>query len=135
MTLSRTLMKAFLEEVKSALADSVDATEIEDLGRQMNIVGGPPESVWAKNVGLLFFNERPDKFFPGTQIDVIWFPDGPGGDQFDEKTFYGPLGQMTRDALSYIQRNYLTETVVKQEGKAEARRILNFLSRPLRNLS
>ncbi len=124
--LSRPLIKDFLEEVGSALAESVDAMEIQALGRQMNIVGGPSESVWVKNVGLMFFNERPDKFFPGTQIDVIWFPDGPGGDQFDEKTFYGPLGQMTRDALSYIQRNYLTETVVKQEGQAEARRIWNF---------
>lgn len=124
--LSRPLMKAFLEEVKSDLADTVNDMELEDIGRQMNIVGGPPESVWVKNVGLLFFNERPDKFFPGSQIDVIWFPDGPGGDQFDEKTFFGPLGQMTREALSYIQRNYLTETVLKQEGKAEARRIWNF---------
>ena len=124
--LSRPLMKAFLEEVGSALANNVNAIEIEDLARQMNIVGGPPESAWVKNVGLLFFNEKPDKFFPGTQIDVVWFPDGPGGDQFDEKTFLGPLGQMTRDALYYIQRMYLTETVVKQEGKAEARRMWDF---------
>lgn len=124
--LSRPLIKAFLEEVKSDLADSVNSMDLEDVGRQMNIVGGPPESVWVKNVGLLFFAERPDRFFPGSQIDVIWFPDGPGGDQFDEKTFLGPLGQMTREALAYIERNYLTETVVKQEGKAEALRVMNY---------
>jgi Predicted transcriptional regulator containing an HTH domain and an uncharacterized domain shared with the mammalian protein Schlafen len=32
-------------------------------------------------VGLLFFNEAPERFFPATQIDVVWFPDGAGGDR------------------------------------------------------
>ena len=27
-----------------------------------------------RNVGLLFFNEEPEKFFPATQIDVVHFP-------------------------------------------------------------
>ena len=26
-------------------------------------------------VGLLFFNETPERFFPGVQIDVVWFPE------------------------------------------------------------
>jgi ATP-dependent DNA helicase RecG len=30
----------------------------------MNLVGGPSESPWPKNVGLLYFNETPDRFFP-----------------------------------------------------------------------
>ena len=33
-----------------------------------------------KNVGLMFFSMDPDKFFPYTQIDVVQFPDGLGGD-------------------------------------------------------
>ena len=32
------------------------------------------------NVGLMFFNPAPQKFFPQTQIDVVQFPEGPGGD-------------------------------------------------------
>ncbi len=40
----------------------------------MNIVGGPSEACFPKNVGLLFFNEAPHRFFPATQIDVVWFP-------------------------------------------------------------
>ncbi len=32
-------------------------------------------------------NEHPERFFPATQIDVVWFPEGSGGDRFDEKTF------------------------------------------------
>ncbi len=33
---------------------------------------------------------------------------------------------MTREALSYIQRNYLRETVIKHPDRAEATRIWNF---------
>ena len=127
--LSRPLMLAYLREVGSALADDAEGgrgLSLADLGRQMNVVGGPSESPWPKNVGLLFFNEAPDRFFPYTQIDVVWFPEGAGGDRFDEKTFKGPLARMTREALAYIQRNFLTETVVKHPDRAEATRVWNY---------
>lgn len=92
----------------------------------MNVVGGPTESPWPKNVGLLFFSETPDRFLPGVQIDVVWFPEGAGGDRFDEKIFKGPLARMTREALGYIQRNFLHETVIKYPDRAEATRLWNF---------
>jgi len=79
-----------------------------------------------KNVGLLFFNEHPHQYFPATQIDVVWFPEGAGGDRFEEKIFQGPLARMTREALDYIQRNYLRETVIKHPQRAEAERFWNF---------
>jgi ATP-dependent DNA helicase RecG len=124
--LSPELMAAYLRRVGSALADDATGLPVEALGRQMNVVGGPPESPWVKNVGLLFFNEAPDRFFPCTQIDVVWFPDGAGGDRFDEKVFKGPLDRMLRDALAFIQRSYLVETVVKHPHRAEATRVFNF---------
>lgn len=78
----------------------------------MNVVSGPPEAPLPRNVGLLFFNKDPGHFFPATQIDVVYLPEGPGGDQFEEKVFMGPIPQITRDAISYIGRNYLKETVI-----------------------
>jgi len=124
--LSLALMQAFLRDVGSELADTAHTLSLETLGRQMNVVGGASESPLPKNVGLLFFNEAPERFFPGTQIDVLWFPDGAGGDRFVEKIFKGPLGRMTREALDYIQRNYLFETVIKHPQRAEAQRFWNF---------
>ena len=124
--LSPRLIEAFLQEVGSDLSADVESLTPEAIGRQMNIVGGPSEFVFPKNVGLLFFNEDPRDFFPATQIDVVWFPDGPGGDQFEEKTFAGPLSRITREALDYIRRNYLKETVVKHPDRAEAERFWNF---------
>lgn len=83
--LSLPLMENFLAEVGSDLAKEVRQLPMETLARQMNIAGGPSETPRPKNVGLLFFHEEPDRFFPATQIDVVWFPDGPGGDRFEEK--------------------------------------------------
>jgi len=124
--LSPRLIAEFLREVESDLADEADTLSIEELGRQMNIAGGPSEAVLPKNVGLLFFNEEPYRFFPATQIDVVWFPEGASGDRFDEKSFKGPLARITTEALDYIQRNYLRETVVKHPDRAEAERFWNF---------
>jgi ATP-dependent DNA helicase RecG len=124
--LSPRLMEAFLGEVGSDLVDDARNLSIEALGRQMNVVGGPTEAPLPKNVGLLFFNEHPRRFFPTTQIDVLWFPEGAGGDRFDEKTFEGPLDRIARDALNYIQTNYLKQTVVKHPDRAEAERFWNF---------
>ena len=50
-----------------------------------------PEYRKPKNVGLMFFADEPDKFFPYAQIDVVAFPEGLGGNVIDEQTFKGPL--------------------------------------------
>ena len=124
--LSPYLIRDFLHDINSELANEARELDIESLGRRMNVVGGPVEMAFPKNVGLLFFNEQPDQFFPATQIDVVYFPDGAGGDRFEEKIFKGPLGRITRDALDYIGRNYLKEAVVKHPDRPEAERFWNY---------
>ena len=124
--LSFRLIQQHLQDVGSDLLQEVAKLSMDVLGRRMNIVSGPPEALFPKNVGLLFFNDHPHAFFPATQIDVVWFPDGPGGDYFEEKEFRGPLAAILRDAVSYIERNYLKEAVVKHPHKPEAERSWNF---------
>ena len=123
--LSPRLIERFLRDVGSDLALETGLS-METLGRRMNIVGGPAEACFPKNVGLLFFNEAPHRFFPTTQIDVVWFPDGPGGDRFEEKEFRGPLAVILREAIEFIDRNYLKETVIKHPHQPEAERFRNF---------
>ena len=124
--LSRELMRKLLVEVGSDLAAETDKLSIAELGRQMHVVGGPTEATFPLNVGLLFFNDDPRQFFPATQIDVVYFPEGAAGDTFIEKSFHGPLHRMVREALDYIQRNYVNDIVIKHPGKAEATRVKNF---------
>lgn len=120
------LIREFLAEVNSGLAQDAPRLPLETLAKQMNIVSGTSEIQFPKNVGLLFFNENPTRFFPATQIDIVHFPQGADADQFSEKTFIGPLGRITRDALTYIQNHYLHETVVKHPNRAEAERFWDY---------
>ena len=120
------LIRDFLREVGSKLYEDATAMDFTQLCRQMHIVSGPAEILKPLNVGLLFFNNAPDCFFPQTQIDVVQFPDGPGGDVFTEKIFKGPLNRMVKEALAYINTILIEEIVVKQRGKPEAERFFNY---------
>ena len=124
--LSVRLMEEFLREVGSELADRVDELPLEDLGRLMNVVGGPIEAPLPKNIGLLMFSMRPERFFPAAQIDVVYLHHGEGGDAFEKKEFKGPLHWMTQSALSHIERSYPKLTVIKHPDRAEADRIWNY---------
>ena len=125
--LSPALMQEYLQKVGSDLAKQAHELSLVELGRQMGVTGGPVEAVFPLNVGLMMFNPEPWRFFPAMQIDVVWFPkEGPGGNKFSEKIFKGPIPRMLGDALDYIKRNLITETVIKQRGRAEADRVENF---------
>lgn len=125
--LSRDLMRDYLQQVGSDLAKHAPMLSLVELGRQMGVIGGPEEAPFPLNVGLMMFSPEPWRFFPAMQIDVVWFPkEGAGGNKFSEKIFKGPIPRMTSDALDYIKRSFITETVIKHHGRAEATRVENF---------
>jgi ATP-dependent DNA helicase RecG len=92
----------------------------------MKIVDGPREHLWPRNVGLLFFNDAPEHFFPQVQIDVVELPEGAGGDRIIERTFTGPLGWQLRNALAYLRDSIIFEEVRKRPDRAEADRFFNY---------
>ncbi len=126
LDLSLPLIKAFLRDTGGALADQADTMPFGDLCRRMAITDGPTEYTLPRNVGLMFFNESPERFFPQAQIDVVLFPDGPAGGRIIERVFKGLLSQMLRDALLFISNSVLEETVVKRPDRAEADRFFNY---------
>ena len=120
------LIKSYLKEIGSALYDTADNMAFADLCANMNLISTLPEYVKPKNVALMFFNPEPEKFFPCTQIDVVQFPEGDGGDKIIEQTFTGPLHEQLRAALRYIRNTIITEQVVKSPDKAEVERFFNY---------
>ncbi|MBQ4259343.1 MAG: putative DNA binding domain-containing protein [Lachnospiraceae bacterium] len=124
--LNITLIQNYLKEVNSSLYEMSKSGDFVELCQNMNIVSTLPEYIKPKNVGLMFFCMEPDKFFPYTQIDVVQFPEGLGGDNIVEKTFKGPIQQQLRDALQHIRNVVITEKVVKYPDRAEADRFFNF---------
>jgi ATP-dependent DNA helicase RecG len=124
--LNITLIQNYLKEIKSSLYEKSKTGDFIEVCQDMNIVSTLPEYIKPKNVGLMFFSMEPDKFFPYTQIDVVQFPSGLGGDDIIEKTFKGPIQQQLRDALQYIRNVVITEKVIKHPDRAEADRFFNF---------
>ncbi len=122
--LKPSLISEFLYTVGSDLYNDSLKNPVEWIAADMRLIGGPSEYRKPLNVGLMFFNERPDMFFPYARIEVVDKPD-PTGAGMTEKIFTGPLDRQLRDALSYIQNYIIKEKVTKIPGQAEAERIYN----------
>lgn len=120
------LIQSFLKEVGSELLEESRHITLSDLCRQMVIVDGGNEYLKPRNIGLLFFNDEPDKFFPYIQIDVVHFPDDEGGDVIQEAIFKGPLDHQLRAALRHIKNTFILERVIKIPDQAEAMRFFNY---------
>jgi len=119
------LITNYLYEVKSGLYEASKTMPLKDLALDMRIAEGPAENLKPLNVGLMFFNDRPDNFFRYARIEVVDKPDATGAGM-TEKIFYGPLDRQLRDALSYIRNYIIKEKVLKLANIAEAERFYNF---------
>ncbi len=65
------LIREFLHEVKSSLAEESAAMSLGDLARQLAIAKGPNEHLRPVNVGLMFFNKAPESFYRNAWIEVV----------------------------------------------------------------
>jgi len=119
------LIQAYLRQVKSELYEESFRMSIADLARAMQIARGPKEYFLPINVGLLFFNWNPEKFFPYSWIEVVLFKDD-FGTEFEESYLKGPLHHQLKEALAFIRSTTIREKVVKVRGRAEADRFYNF---------
>ena len=122
-----------MQNVESALVDQIDAnTPIKDIYRAMDLVSGPDELLYPKNIALMMFNRHPEKFFPYSRIEVVEFPNGLGDPTFYEKpAITGPVYTQIRKALEQLQSVVLKEQIYKLPDRAESRRVWNY---PLRAL-
>lgn len=123
--LKSSLISEFLYTVGSDLYNVSLSRSVEEIATSMKLIGGPSEMRRPLNVGLMFFNEQPEAFFPYARIEVVDKPD-PTGIGMTEKVFTGPLDRQLRDALSYIKNYIIQEKVTKISGQAEAVRIFNY---------
>lgn len=123
--LSLSEIRMFLQDVRSDLFHSAGTMPFEELVRAMQIARGATEYLRPVNVGLLFFGQTPEQFFPYTQIEVNIYHDDIG-DSFSEKVFKGPIHQQLRDALNHLKTLVIEEHVQKVDGQAESIRYYNY---------
>ncbi len=118
------LVMDFLYRVRSSLYQHPPNTKAE-LCSNMRIVDGPPEDLRPLNVGLMFFNDQPHRFFERAFIDLVDKP-VPTGDGMTEMRFTGPLDRQIIDALNVLENRYIQERVYKSDDVPQARRIKNY---------
>ena len=122
--LKPSLISEYLHSICSDLYNHSLARPLIDIAMDLRIAGGSSEIRKPINVGLMMFNDRPEKFFSYAHIEIVDKPDATGIGM-TEKTFSGPLDRQLKDALSYISNYIIKEKIIKVSGQAEAKRIFN----------
>ena len=73
---SQTLVRDFLVKTGSKLAQQIETEPFRNILEAMELLAGPREAIYPRNVALMMFNDHPEKFFPYLQVDITIFPKG-----------------------------------------------------------
>ena len=119
-------IRDFLMKIGSGISDKeIMNMPREELYQSMQIVGGTPEYLKPKNVGLLFFSDKAEEYMPYARIEIVRFLDEVG-DKFEEKILHGPIYLQLKEALDYLRYQVVMEKVTKVPYQAEAIRVYNY---------
>ncbi len=119
--ISLPLVKQFLIDIRSYLANNDLSIEAHDTYRKLHLTIPINNHEVPRNVALLFFNESPEMFFEGAFIEVVQFGDDAGGDLIEERKFVGPLAQQIKSCLNYLE-GLGGSLLQKIPGRAEVER-------------
>ena len=126
---SMLLIREFLNQVQSKLLDDIEDAKPHDVLEQMGLLDGPIENERVKNVALMMFSYHPEKFFPGTQIDIVIYPRGKDDDPdnfIEIDPIKGPVNIVIQKALDFLRTMVIQQRVQKVPTQAEAIRTYNY---------
>lgn len=126
------LIRDYLYRVGSDLHKISLNQDIDTLSYEMRIATGPPEDRRPLNVGIMFFNERPDRFFRGAYVEVVRKPD-PTGDRMTVNRFDGPLDIQILNAEAFLKGAVISEMIRKTDG-IRSEKHFNYPPRAIREL-
>jgi ATP-dependent DNA helicase RecG len=130
--ISPLLVREYLNNVHSALIEQIETQPIIEIYKAIDLVGGPVEYLYPKNIALMMFNYRPEKFFPYSRIEIVEFPKGLGDPTFFEKpAITGPVNIQIQQALMQLESVVLKERIYKLPDRVEAQRVWNYPYRAL----
>lgn len=127
--ISTTLLRDYLVNVNSRLANEDITGNLMSVLDQMNLTDGPSENKMIKNVAAMMFSDQPSTFFPYSQIEIVTFPDGRERNPnniIEAPPIKGPVPFMIREALNYLRTNVVKEQVIKQKNDERSIRFYNY---------
>ena len=125
--ISYTLLKDHLRLTKSKLQDWTEKHTKVDILAQMELLSGPVEQAYPRNVALMMFAEKPEKFFPHSRVEIVFFPNGADDPEFKEIPYIsGPVPFMIKETISYLKTHVLEEKIRKIPNQPESIRAWNY---------
>jgi ATP-dependent DNA helicase RecG len=134
VNISMLLVKDYLVKVKSRLAEQIGKIPDLELLSQMELVSGPNEHIFPRNVGLMLFSEHPEKFFPYTQVEIVEFPEGDAGPYTELEPITGPVALQISRTLAVLKDKLVKEKVIKQADKPESIRYTSYPYRAIEEI-
>ena len=122
-------LRDYLVKVESRLGQDIGRVPMEDILGNMNLLTGPTEKRLIKNVAAMMFCEKPDTFFPYTQVDIVFFPNGREHDPnniIEAPAIKGPVPYMISATLDYLRTNVIKERIEKLPNQQEPRKYFNY---------
>jgi ATP-dependent DNA helicase RecG len=124
--ISMLLVKNHLIRINSKLTEQVGKISDMELLSQMELISGPNEHIFPRNVGLMMFSDNPALFFPCTRVEIVVFPDGDAGDYEEHGPITGPIPDQINRVLKFLKDKLVKEKVTKPADKAESIRIASY---------
>jgi ATP-dependent DNA helicase RecG len=73
------------------------------------------------------FSEKPERFFPYSRVEIVFFPNGAEDPEFKEiPAISGPVPYMIKETLSYLKTHVLEEKIRKVANQPESIRVWNY---------
>lgn len=129
LDIRETKVREFLQDIRSELVLEPDT---QTLYRNLRIAIQVNGHDAPKNIGLLFFSQDPEQWFPGARIEVVHFHGDAAGNVLEEKLFnQRPIHEQLRDCLSYLE-NLSVRQLEKLPNRMRAATWVSYPSQALR---
>lgn len=118
-----------LKSVGSKLIDDIGRKSLTEILDEMDLIDGPIENRQIKNVAAMMFCDHPEKFFPVTQVDIVYFPEGSIENpdlMIEAPKIIGPVPKMIDEALSFLRTNVIKQRITKPSDTEKSIKVFNY---------
>lgn len=115
-------LRSHLKQTGSKLYEQSETMPVKTLAAQMNLLTGPVDHLYPKNVAILMFSENPQRYFPSAYIEYVNLPT-PDGKQIQESYFKGPIQLGLKEALNALKPLCEKTNIFKKPDEPEAKRL------------
>lgn len=127
--ISHVLLADYLNKTGSRLSGAIGQTPLPELLEQMDLMTGPSESRYIRNVAAMMFCDYPERFFRYTQVEVVIFPEGHVSHpeaHITPAAFKGSVPKIISDVLNFFRTNIIKEHIIKVRNDEHAVRFYNY---------